>query len=324
MALVNQAKREINAKIVIFGPGMAGKATNLKHIFNKLKPDFRGAMKAMNVQDARMLFFDFTAPGDGSVEGFRVRFHLYTVSGKAVDPAAWKMVLKGADGILFIGDAAPKRMAENRASLENLESYLKGHGQSVSSVPAVFEYNKSDLPDALATAQLDRELNPSGHPSFRASSRSGEGVLQALLALVKTMLAGLRGRGLEGIISGEGLQRMVEPAAVPAVGAPVQPTQMQAGGGLEAAVPEAEVPPNFEAAQFETAPFLAAEVEARRAEGKSAPAGISEAAAGQLSLEIAGVPEPEGTGRIRVPLIIRSGSAQRSVVLTVALTLEER
>jgi signal recognition particle receptor subunit beta len=304
MALVNQAKREINAKIVVFGPGRAGKATNLKHIFNKLKPDFRGAMKAMNVQDARMLFFDFTAPGDGSVEGFRVRFHVYTVSGKAVDPAAWKMVLKGADGILFVGDAAPQRLSENQESLEKLELYLKGAGQSLSSVPVVFEYNKSDLPDALATAQLDRGLNPAGHPSFRASSRSGEGVLQALLALVKTMLAGLRGRGVEGLMSAEGLQRMVEPAAVPAVH-------------------EAEVPPNYEAAQFETAPFLAAEVEARRAEGETAPAGISEAAEAALSLEIAGFPEPEGAGRIRVPLVIRSGSRQKSVVLTVALTLEE-
>jgi signal recognition particle receptor subunit beta len=316
MALVNQAKREINAKIVFFGPGMAGKATNLKHIYNKLKPEFRGAMKAMNVQDARMLFFDFTPPGDGSVEGFRVRFHVYTVSGDLVDPAAWKMVLKGADGIVFIGDAAPQRLAANRDSLDKLELYLHGYGQSLSSLPVVFEYNKSDLQDALGTGELDRELNPAGHPSFRASSRSGEGVLQALLGLVKTVLTGLRDRGVEGIVSGEGLQRMVEPAGVPAEETP-------APFAREFAVPEAEVPPNYEAAQFETAPFLAAEVEARRAEGEAAPAGISEAVEGALSLEIAGVPEPEGGGRIRIPLVIRSGSRHKSVVLSLALTLEE-
>jgi len=173
MAMVNQAKREINAKIVFFGPGLAGKATNLKHVYNKLKPEFRGAMKAMNVQDARMLFFDFTPPGDGNILGFRVRFHVYTVSGHVVDPAAWKMVLKGVDGVVFVADSAPQRQAANRESLDNLEAFLKGYGQSLTSVPVMFQFNKSDLPDALEVSELERMLNPSRLPSFKASSQSG-------------------------------------------------------------------------------------------------------------------------------------------------------
>lgn len=215
MALVNQAKREINAKIVFFGPAQAGKATSLKHVFNKLKPEFRGAMKVMNVQDARMLFFDFTPPGDGNVDGFRVRFHLYTVSGSNVDPAAWKMVLKGVDGVVFVADSAPQQQEQNRRSMDELVSFLQGYGQSLVSVPTVLQLNKSDLPDAIAPADLERTLNPSRLPSFKTSSQNGDGVLQALMALVKTVLTGLRSKGAEGVAGGEGLQRIVEEPITP-------------------------------------------------------------------------------------------------------------
>ena len=293
MALVNQAKREINAKIVFFGPGLAGKGTTLRHIFNKLKPEFRGAMKVMNVQDARMLFFDFTPPGDGNVEGFRVRFHLYTVSGSSVDPAAWKMVLKGVDGVVFVADSAPKQLQENRAAMENLVAFLKGYGQGLATVPAVLQLNKSDLPDAVAPAELERMLNPSRLPSFTTNSKGGEGVLQPLMALVKGVLAGLRSRGAEGVAGGEGLQHMVEtpPAAsVPAQAEPEPPA---------APVPE---PP--------AQPALAEPV---------APAASEE----QLTLELAGAPRAAGGDVICVPLTIRSGARTKSVVLTLSLSVEE-
>uniref|UniRef100_C6E795 GTP-binding protein n=1 Tax=Geobacter sp. (strain M21) TaxID=443144 RepID=C6E795_GEOSM len=221
MALVNQAKREINAKIVFFGPAQAGKATSLKHVFNKLKPEFRGAMKVMNVQDARMLFFDFTPPGDGNVDGYKVRFHLYTVSGSNVDPAAWKMVLKGVDGVVFVADSAPQQQEQNRRSMDDLVSFLKGYGQNLVSVPTVLQLNKSDLPDAAAVADLERSLNPSRLPSFRASSQNGDGVLQALMSLVKTVLAGFKSTGAEELAGSEGLERAVEePVAPPAAPQP--------------------------------------------------------------------------------------------------------
>jgi len=298
MALVNQAKREINAKIVFFGPGLAGKATSLKHVFNKLKPEFRGVMKVMNVQDARMLFFDFTPPGDGNVDGFRVRFHLYTVSGRDVDPAAWKMVLKGVDGVVFVADSAPQRLSANRDSLETLDAYLKGYGQSLATVPTVLQLNKSDLPDALGVAELERMLNPNRLPSFKASSQTGEGVLQTLMALVKTTLTGLRAKGAEGIASGEGLQRMVEaPAAAPA--------------GVQA-LPAAEPEPASPAFQ-EQPPVPQAPQPQPQAQALNEP----------LSLELAGAPQAAGPGFFRVPLTIRSGDRTRSVVLNLALSVEE-
>lgn len=355
MALVNQAKREINAKIVFIGPGLAGKATNLKHIYNKLKPEFRGSMKSMNVQDARMLFFDFTPPGDGNVEGFRVRFHVYTVSGNNVDQAAWKMVLKGVDGVVFVADSQPQRREANRETLESLAGYLKGYGQSLSSIPVVFQYNKSDITDAQELSQLERELNPSRLPSFKASSQSGEGVLQTLLTLVKTVLNGMRSKGLEGIAGGETLQGMVEtPAAPPAppAGQPAAGVRPQA----EQPAPEPLKPEPLQAVPVRAEAPVTAAPQSQGAvaqepvapQGSGGEAGFGEAAFGEvglgevrhgrrglgeaafpggaqesLTLELSGAPQIAGPDLIRVPLTIRSGSQSKSVLLTLALSLGE-
>ncbi|GFO66634.1 hypothetical protein GMLC_02130 [Geomonas limicola] len=281
MALVNQAKREINAKLVFYGPGLSGKSTNLKHVHSKLRPEFRGAMKVMSVQEARMLFFDFTPPGDGNVLGYRVRFHVYTVSGEVVEPAAWKMVLKGVDGLVFVADVAPGRAAANRESLDNLDAFLKGYGQSLSSVPLVFQYNKSDLPDAVAQQDLDRLLNPSRLPSFQASSQSGEGVLQTLLALVKAVLNELRTKGLEGVAGTDTLQGLME-------------TPEAAAGSTGAAAPG-------------------------EGGGDAAGAGPDE----PLTLELGGTARPLAGGKIEVPLTIRCGARTKSVLLTLALSLDE-
>ncbi len=297
MALVNQAKREINAKIVFFGPGQAGKGTSLRHIFNKLKPEFRGAMKVMSVQGARMLFFDFTPPGDGNVDGFRVRFHLYTVSGPVVDPAAWKMVLKGADGIVVVADSSPQRLDENRAAMDELASYLKGYGQGLSTVPAVLHLNKNDLADALPVAELERQLNPSRLLTFSTSGHSGQGVLQGVMALVKSILTGLRAKGADGIANGETLQHMVEGAATPA-----------------AATDQASVEPFGEVTPPAAAPAEASKAATERAEAADeAP----------LSLEIAATPVVAEGDQIRVPLTIRSGSREKTVVLTLSLGVSE-
>jgi len=287
MALVNQAKREINAKVVYFGPGLSGKATNLRHIFGKLKPEFRGSLKGMQVKDARMLFFDFTPPGDSSVHGYKVRFHVYTISGEASDPAPWKMVLKGVDGVVFVADAAIDRVSANRDSLEQLNGYLSGHGLSLASVPMVFQYNKKDLPDALPTADLDRMLNASGKQSFDASSQEGEGVIQTLLALVKSVLVELRRKGLEGIAGPETVKDVVE--APEEVGEEAAP----------AAEPVAEAP--AEAAPQE--PAAAAEEE------------------GELALELSGAAELS-QGVLRLPLVIRSGARSRTVTLQLSIAEE--
>ena len=349
MALVNQAKREVNAKIVFYGPGLSGKATNIKHVFNKLKPEFRGALKAMKIQDARMLFFDFTPPGDSSVDGYKVRFHLYTVSGPMVDPGAWKMVLKGVDGIIFVADSSAGRKDANRESLDNLAGYLKGYGQSLSSLPLVFQYNKSDLEDSLPAAELERLLNPARFPSFVASSQNGEGVLQTVLGLVKTVLTGLRDKGLEGVAGGEALQRMVQPSAAPS--APAMPAAHPEEGappttGMAPTAPEAEeAPAGFETRETPEPAESAWPPEAPRpaAGGESGvvgtewpppygPAGDQEPAAhGEgaeeseepLSLELAGNMEAVAPGRFRLPLTIRSGARSKMVLLNVDLSIDE-
>jgi len=301
MALVNQTKREINAKIVFYGPGLAGKSTNLKHIHGKLKPEFRGAMKAMSVQDARMLFFDFTPPGDGNVHGFRVRFHVYTVSGPTVDPAAWKMVLKGVDGVVFVADSAPEASAANRECRENLASFLKGYGQTLATVPVVFQYNKSDLPDALAVDEMSRMLNPTRLPVFKANSLSGEGVLQTLLSLVKTVLNDLRAKGLEGVATAEGLQGIVETAGEAGTAVLNPPRERLA--------PQPEAPPRMPLPEDAT---------------PVASPGMSPALDEEsLSLEISGAPQAAGPGLFRLPLTIRSGTRTKSVLLSIALSLEE-
>ena len=326
MALVNQAKREINAKIVFFGPGLSGKATNLKHVHGKLKPEFRGAMKAMSVQDARMLFFDFTPPGDGNVQGFRVRFHVYTVSGLTVEPAAWKMVLKGVDGIVFVADATPERSAANQESLANLAAFLKGYGQSLSSIPMVIQYNKCDLPEALAMDELERMLNPARVPSFKASSQTGEGVLHSLLSLVKSVLNELRGKGVEGGAAVEGLQGMVEtPAAsggtlARAAQAQVQTAEVPAAQAQSQAAELFEVAALDAAAEPEPVEPAAAEPEPVEPAAEE-PAAVP--AEEPLSLELAGPPQEAGPGLFRLPLTIRSGDRNKTVLLSIALSLEE-
>jgi len=342
MALVNQVKREINAKIVFFGPEGTGKGTNLRHIFGKLKPEFRGSMKTMNVQKARMLFFDFIPPGDGTVQGFRVRIHLYTLSGFLSDPAAWKMVLKGADGVVFVGDCARERQEENRAALEALSGYLKGYGQSITGTPTVLQFNKCDLPDALSSQEMERLLDVVGLPSFRASSRTGEGVLQTLLSLVKTVLLGLRGKGVEGIDSGD-LQQVVEaPVArsLPAAGQLAAAMAQDEAAPAERVVPHTPDEPDrlyAEALEEEASEALRhdlLEEEVSEAE-EEAPAGLSltpdeaegaGAAAfggGELALEVAGPPQPAGAGSFRLPLTIRAGARSKTVVLKLEVTLEE-
>ncbi|WP_243373338.1 ADP-ribosylation factor-like protein [Geotalea sp. SG265] len=192
MALVNSNKREINAKLVYYGPGLAGKTTSVNHVYGKLKPEFRGQLKTMNVQSDRMFFFDFTPPGDANVNGYNVRLHIYTLKGEPSGPAPWKMVLKGVDGIVFVADSSPERMAANRESLQNLDEYLKGSGQSISDIPLVFAYNKRDQADAVPVDEMQRVLNPRNRPGVPVAATKGEGVLNALLTLVKMVLKKLR------------------------------------------------------------------------------------------------------------------------------------
>src|SRR5512136_114758 len=156
MALVNHAKGEINAKLVFYGPGLSGKSTNLNFIYRKLKPEHRGKLKAMNIEKERMLFFDFSPSGQGKVGTYNVRFHIYSITGEAANSTAWKMVLKGADGMVFVADSAPERLEANLESLNDLQKNLNTYGKSISELSGVLQCNKRDLPAALPLEEMQK------------------------------------------------------------------------------------------------------------------------------------------------------------------------
>lgn len=192
MALVNDVKKEIHAKIVYYGPGRSGKTTNLEFIYNKLKPEYRGKFKFMNTPSGRMVFFDFMRPELAAIKDYGVHFHIYTVPGEPVDAAIWKNVLKGVDGLVFVVDLESTRMLENRRSLDNLKEYLEASGRKLDETPCIFQCNKRDVSDAVSVDEIRNLLDVGETPVIPAAAKSGEGVLPALSEMVKLVLQRLR------------------------------------------------------------------------------------------------------------------------------------
>ncbi|MGA2193069.1 MAG: ADP-ribosylation factor-like protein, partial [Nitrospirota bacterium] len=166
MALVNYATREINAKVVYYGPGLSGKTTNIQYVFLKVKPNNKGKLISLATQGDRTLFFDFLPVEFGQIKGFRTRFHLYTVPGQVFYNSTRKLVLKGADGVIFVADSQKLMMGENIQSLENLKTNLADMGIDHASFPIVIQYNKRDLPNAAPVDEMEEYLNPLGYPYF--------------------------------------------------------------------------------------------------------------------------------------------------------------
>jgi signal recognition particle receptor subunit beta len=188
MSYINHMAREINCKIVYYGPGLCGKTTNVQHVFEKTRPDSKGKMISLATETDRTLFFDFLPIDLGSIRGFKVRFHLYTVPGQVFYDASRKLVLRGSDGVVFVADSQPSRTEANIESLENLQYNLQEHGQSLSNVPYVIQYNKRDLPDVMSIADMRAQLNAIGAPEVEASAKSGAGVFETLKTLSKLVL----------------------------------------------------------------------------------------------------------------------------------------
>jgi signal recognition particle receptor subunit beta len=192
MVVFNYSGKEINAKIVYYGPGLSGKTTNLEYIYNKTAAHLRGKMVSMKTKADRTLFFDFLPIEGGEIAGFKIRFLLYTVPGQVYYNATRKLVLKGADAIVFVADSQAEELAANRESLKNLEANLGEYGKALGEVPWVIQYNKRDLPTAMPQDNLERELNPSMVQSFQAVATTGEGVYETLNAAAKLVLRELR------------------------------------------------------------------------------------------------------------------------------------
>ena len=166
MALFNYAKREINAKIVYYGPGLCGKTTNIKYIHEKLRPETRGKLLSLATETDRTLFFDFLPVDLGEVKGYQTRFQLYTVPGQVFYNSTRKMVLKGADGIVFVADSQREMLQANQESLANLRENLAEQGKNIDDIPMVIQYNKRDLFNAMPVEELDRFLSIGGHHRF--------------------------------------------------------------------------------------------------------------------------------------------------------------
>lgn len=160
MSLINYASREINCKLVYYGPGLGGKTTNLEYIYEKVAPASRGKMISLATETERTLFFDFLPVDLGTIRGFKTRFHLYTVPGQVYYNASRRLILKGVDGVVFVADSQLDRMEANLESMQNLYDNMAQHGLDLTRIPFIIQYNKRDLPNAAALAHLQEALNP--------------------------------------------------------------------------------------------------------------------------------------------------------------------
>ena len=197
MSFINYSSREINCKIVYYGPGLCGKTTNLHWIYKKTNPDSKGKMISLATETERTLFFDFLPLALGEIRGFKTRFHLYTVPGQVFYDASRKLILKGVDGVVFVADSQIERMEANIESIENLRINLSEQGYNLDKVPFIIQYNKRDLPNVVPLDEMKKALNPRGVPDFEASAVEGTGVFDTLKAIAKFVIMELK-KGQEG------------------------------------------------------------------------------------------------------------------------------
>ncbi len=171
MSMINYASREINCKIVYYGPGLGGKTTNLEHIYGKVSPTSRGKLISLATESERTLFFDFLPVDLGTIRGFKTRFHLYTVPGQVYYNASRKLILKGVDGVVFVADSQLERMEANQESMQNLYDNMREYGYDLTRVPFIVQYNKRDLPNAAPVSELQEALNPGWEVQDAAKQR---------------------------------------------------------------------------------------------------------------------------------------------------------
>lgn len=190
MSLVNYATREITCKIVYYGPGRSGKTTNLHYIHGQVPTDRKGQMVSLATQTDRTLFFDFLPIDLGSISGFTTRFQLYTVPGQVYYQTTRKLVLQGADGVVFVADSQSRQLAENIESFQDLHENLAEQGVDARTMPLVIQYNKIDLPEELRTPvpELEEQINFRGVPSFSADALHGPGVFETLRGISEQVL----------------------------------------------------------------------------------------------------------------------------------------
>jgi signal recognition particle receptor subunit beta len=191
MSMINYASREINCKIVYYGPGLGGKTTNLEYIYNKVAPSTRGKLISLATETERTLFFDFLPVDLGTIRGFKTRFHLYTVPGQVYYNASRKLILKGVDGVVFVADSQVERLDANIEAMHNLYENLAEYGYDLRQIPFVIQYNKRDLPNVSPVNELNQHLNPDRVAAYEAVATKGVGVFDTLKAVAKLVIKSL-------------------------------------------------------------------------------------------------------------------------------------
>ncbi|MBI4650666.1 GTPase domain-containing protein [Candidatus Desantisbacteria bacterium] len=193
MSFINYSTREINLKLVYYGPGLGGKTTNLIYIYNKVTANNKGKMISLATESERTLFFDFLPLDLGEIKGYKTRFHLYTVPGQVFYNASRKLILRGVDGLIFVADSQIQLREANIDSFKNMKENLIEQGYRLPEIPYVIQYNKRDLSNILTIEQLDQDLNPGGIKTFEAVALSGIGVFDTLKCISKMVLNKLMG-----------------------------------------------------------------------------------------------------------------------------------
>ncbi len=174
MTFINYVSREINCKIVYYGPGLGGKTTNLQYLYDATNSDNKGKLISLATETERTLFFDFLPIDLGQIRGLRTRLHLYTVPGQVFYDASRKLILRGVDGVVFVADSQEERLDANLESITNLEQNLREHGFELSKIPYVLQLNKRDLPNAMPVDQLKKLLSVKGEPVYEAVATNGQ------------------------------------------------------------------------------------------------------------------------------------------------------
>lgn len=290
MVQINFALKEVNCKVVFYGPGMSGKTTNLEIVHQKAPEENKGELTSISTDGDRTLFFDFMPLDLGNVAGMRTKFQLYTVPGQVYYNSTRKLVLQGVDGVIFVADSDPEKMDENIESYANLIENLTEYGKDVRELPHVIQYNKRDLPTAMPVAEMDKRLNKFGVPTFEAVAYTGEGVfptLKTLAAMVLESIEKIDGRN-------------------PRKAAPKPPAG--AGGGRVAAAPAAAAVAKAPAAKSVAAAKPVAQrpaAAARPAAGAPAKAPVAAAApARRAAPQRAAASQPAPSKRGNMGLVV--------------------
>ncbi len=304
MVQLNLALREINCKIVYFGCGLGGKTTNLEIVHEKASPESRGELTSIATESDRTLFFDFMPLDLGEVSGMRIKFQLYTVPGQVYYNSTRKLVLRGADGVIFVADSQKSKLEENIESLDNLEECLKEQGRSLDEMPHVIQFNKRDLDDIMSVDEMAQHLNRYGASCHEATAASGEGVLETFKALAAIMLEKVKAMSTESAAKPRASQKAMPPQEKKArditdaqrlqggiAATPAKPTPMvrMTSSPIESAPQEPARPAGFESNAMPQRPAAAASL--NDPEGSHEP--VEEVSAAQTPVS---TPQPPAPG----------------------------